>query len=166
MTSTPTTSAPGDGSRTHVITDSEPYPESSSSYPNLVGTLRLRTGPRNRQRVVWKDDVVDNEGCGRKSSKICCIYHKPRKFDESSSEDDSDSDSDSSLNIRRPRRHIHDHDRDHDHKHHNEESNGAGPQVRSSQSETVCELEKDEDHNAYERMPSSNKGKQKAGPSS
>jgi len=41
---------------------------------------------------------VDNEGAGRKKSKICCIYRKPRAFDESSDEssassDESDSDS-------------------------------------------------------------------------
>ncbi|BFZ57557.1 Type 1 phosphatases regulator ypi1 [Savitreella phatthalungensis] len=43
-----------------------------------------------RPRVRWTTGTVDNEGLGRKSSKICCIYHKPRNFDESSSEDDSD----------------------------------------------------------------------------
>jgi len=39
--------------------------------------------------------VVDNEGCNKKKSKICCIYHKPRRFDESSDESSSESDSDS-----------------------------------------------------------------------
>jgi protein phosphatase 1 regulatory subunit 11 len=36
--------------------------------------------------------VQDNEGLGRKSSKRCCIFHKPRAFGESSS-DSSDDDS-------------------------------------------------------------------------
>lgn len=36
--------------------------------------------------------MIDNEGLGRKSSKVCCIYHKAREFGESSSEDDSSSD--------------------------------------------------------------------------
>lgn len=44
------------------------------------------------QRVVWKEDVVDNEGAGKKKSKICCIYHKPRRWDESSDESSDDSD--------------------------------------------------------------------------
>ncbi|KAI9671800.1 MAG: hypothetical protein M1831_003328 [Alyxoria varia] len=68
-------------------------------------TLRLRgadsntreRGERNR-RVQWAEDVVDNEGMGKKKSKVCCIYHKPRAAGESSSEDESsssDSDSDS-----------------------------------------------------------------------
>jgi len=62
--------------------------------------LRLRGahdaggGTSLRRRITWAEDVVDNEGLGRKSSKVCCIYHRPREFGESSSEDDS-SDSDS-----------------------------------------------------------------------
>jgi hypothetical protein len=40
--------------------------------------------------VRWSDDVVDNEHMGKRKSKKCCIYHKPRKFGEWS---DSDSDS-------------------------------------------------------------------------
>ena len=37
-----------------------------------TGTLRLRGGPRDRPRVVWDEDVVDNEGLGRKKSKSAC----------------------------------------------------------------------------------------------
>jgi Protein phosphatase inhibitor len=44
---------------------------------------------------VRDDDVVDNEGMGRKSSKRCCIFHKQRAFGESST-DSSDYDSDQS----------------------------------------------------------------------
>jgi protein phosphatase 1 regulatory subunit 11 len=78
MTSTiasgPSASAPTDGSRTLIITDSNPREEGDpSNAPDgpspPVGLLRLRGGPRNTQRVVWGEDVVDNEGCGRKSSK-------------------------------------------------------------------------------------------------
>jgi len=47
---------------------------------------------RNR-RITWGEEVVDNEGMGKKKSKICCIYHKPRAFDESSSSDSSSSES-------------------------------------------------------------------------
>jgi protein phosphatase 1 regulatory subunit 11 len=45
------------------------------------------------------ENVEDNEGLGRKSSKRCCIFHKQRDFGESStdsSDNDSDDDSDSS----------------------------------------------------------------------
>ena len=38
------------------------------------------------------EDVVNNEGMGRKSSKRCCIFHKQRAFGESSTESDYDSD--------------------------------------------------------------------------
>jgi protein phosphatase 1 regulatory subunit 11 len=37
--------------------------------PAPTGTLRLRGGPRDRPHVVWGEDVVDNEGLGRKKSK-------------------------------------------------------------------------------------------------
>ncbi|EGX93164.1 Protein phosphatase inhibitor [Cordyceps militaris CM01] len=49
----------------------------------------------NGRSVQWAEDVVDNEGLGRKSSKVCCIYHKPKAVDESSDESSSDSSSDS-----------------------------------------------------------------------
>lgn len=39
--------------------------------------------------------MQDNEGLGRKSSKRCCIFHKPKDFGESST-DSSDIDSDGS----------------------------------------------------------------------
>ena len=39
------------------------------------------------------ENVEDNEGLGRKSSKRCCIFHKQRDFGESST-DSSDNDSD------------------------------------------------------------------------
>ena len=52
----------------------------------------LHLQPQRHLHVKWSANVVDNEGLGRKSSKKCCIYHKPRRFGESSSEE-SDSDS-------------------------------------------------------------------------
>ena len=50
-------------------------------------TLKLRA---RRRRVRWADDVVDNEDLGRKRSKCCCQYHRPRAFDESSDEEEID----------------------------------------------------------------------------
>ena len=52
--------------------------------------LRLRLPPRRKKGVRWAAGTVDNEHLGRKSSKKCCVYHKPRAFGESDS-DDSDS---------------------------------------------------------------------------
>jgi len=54
-------------------------------------------GARTRRpRIQWAEDVVDNEGLGRKKSKVCCIYHAPKAIDESSDESSSDSSSDDS----------------------------------------------------------------------
>ncbi|KAI0324744.1 hypothetical protein GY45DRAFT_1331198 [Cubamyces sp. BRFM 1775] len=149
----PGTSAPSDGSRTITVQDSQPREEEphSEAESSAVGTLRLRGAHRNRPRVVWSEDVVDNEGAGKKSSKICCIYHKPKRFDESSSDESSD-ESDSSCDSRRPPRRCRDHDHDHDD---HAEGSGRGMATRDPQgSGVVHELESDsDDTNAYERMP-------------
>jgi len=150
----PSTSSPSDGSRTITIQDSQPREEGDDTGGEEVGRLHLVGGgdTRSRQTVVWSDDVVDNEGAGRKSSKICCIYHKPRKFDESSSEESSDSDSDSDCN------------RDHSHSHHsrrrrhrsNSPTNGSDGNTRIMQGgDTVVHTMEEEgsDANMYERAP-------------
>lgn len=60
--------APTDGSRTITLRDSQPRPEDDGDL--VVGALRLRGEPRRtRQRVAWDEDVIDNEGCGKKKSK-------------------------------------------------------------------------------------------------
>ncbi|KAF2239250.1 hypothetical protein EV356DRAFT_528525 [Viridothelium virens] len=69
-------------------------PVNSTSNPS--GTLRLRAVSTENRHIKWAEDVVDNEGMGKKSSKVCCIYHKPREVGESSDEDSSDSSSDES----------------------------------------------------------------------
>ncbi|EPX70720.1 protein phosphatase inhibitor [Schizosaccharomyces octosporus yFS286] len=56
--------------------------------------LRLQPESRGR-RVRWANNTVDNENMNKKKSKVCCIFHKAKRFDESSSESDSDSDSSS-----------------------------------------------------------------------
>ena len=62
--------------------------EGQSSTNEEVLHLTLRP----RQSVRWDENVVDNEGLGRKSSKRCCIFHKQRAFGESST-DSSDCES-------------------------------------------------------------------------
>lgn len=47
-------------------------PTDTAAEPAPTGTLRLHGGPRSRPRVVWDEDVVDNEGLGRKKSKSAC----------------------------------------------------------------------------------------------
>jgi len=86
---------------------------------------------------------------------VCCIYHKARKFGESSSEESSsDSDSDSECD------HAH-----HRHQHHRSANgNGGAEKERSGEGAQVEELESDEEPNAYERPPGwkKNKGKRRA----
>eukprot|EP00003_Mantamonas_plastica_P002909 TRINITY_DN1232_c0_g1_i1.p1 TRINITY_DN1232_c0_g1~~TRINITY_DN1232_c0_g1_i1.p1 ORF type:complete len:109 (+),score=39.42 TRINITY_DN1232_c0_g1_i1:1-327(+) len=47
-------------------------------------------GEKEEKRVEWEEGTVDNEFMGKKSSKICCQFHKPRAFGESDSESDED----------------------------------------------------------------------------
>lgn len=107
--------------------------------------------------------MVDNEGMGKKKTKICCIYHRPKQFDESSDEDSSDSDSDSGSDSG-PRRTSH---HRHGHHHHGHRtpphapSHGNGLNMRDSENGGVIhELEDGDDRNAYESVPSK-KGKGK-----
>jgi len=79
--------SPTHGSQTILQTNAGP------SVPSA--TLRLRAEPEDSQRVRWAEDVVDNEGMGKKSSKVCCIYHKPHEPGDSGSESGSSSSSDS-----------------------------------------------------------------------
>ncbi|KAL4064595.1 phosphatase inhibitor-domain-containing protein [Scleroderma citrinum] len=157
------TSAPPDGSRTITLHDAQPRADldgvgsgqgqgegSNSNATAAVGTLRLRgVAPRSTQRVMWREDVVDNEGCGKKKSKICCIFRKRRRFDESSSESESDSGSDSDVS---PCDDIHGH------------GHGCGYSLRRRRGPNgKDESDRDEDagsdsgsdRNAYERLPKS-----------
>ena len=75
----------------------------SASYTKLICVLQEK---KRRKSVQWVEETVDNEHMNKKSSKSassaflcplalnapapfaeCCIYHKPRKFDESDSEE-------------------------------------------------------------------------------
>eukprot|EP00898_Chlorokybus_atmophyticus_P004462 jgi/Chlat1/5016/Chrsp32S04938 len=72
-------------------------------------SLRLALAPRRKKAVKWADDTVDNEGLNRRSSKKCCIYHKPRAFGDSSSESSGNEDEDGSD------KHKEDEDEEHNH---------------------------------------------------
>jgi protein phosphatase 1 regulatory subunit 11 len=74
------TSAPSDSSRTMIIEDIQPRPEEGSPHDTsrasspAQGLLRLRGAPNSRPRVVWREDVIDNENMGRKSSKSIVAF--------------------------------------------------------------------------------------------
>ncbi|CAL1717245.1 unnamed protein product [Somion occarium] len=158
------TSAPADSSRTVTVLDSQTREEEvGTASAEEVGTLRLRGArSRDRPRVVWSEDVVDNEGAGKKSSKICCVYHRPKRFDESSSSDESSgSDSDSSCD-----RAPHSHEPRKRHRHPKPDTNanpdGGNTQSREGGESVVHELHSDSDEpNMYEKIPKRPKGKGK-----
>ncbi|OCK83623.1 hypothetical protein K432DRAFT_379331 [Lepidopterella palustris CBS 459.81] len=123
------------------------------------GTLRLRAEPAEERHIQWAEDVVDNEGMGKKSSKVCCIYHKPRAIDESSDESssdssDSDSDSEPDNSTARPvgsgRRSGHPQGRDHGHHHHDHDhgEGSGGNQPKRPQAKP-----RKRSPNAYEKLP-------------
>lgn len=93
---------------------------------------------------------------------VCCIYHKPRKFDESSSEESSsESDSDSSCGGRDPDRGVQRRKRRHHHRDHDANGEGQGDATRKREGgETVVhELSDEEEVNTYEKGPGKSKGK-------
>ncbi|XP_055331521.1 E3 ubiquitin-protein ligase PPP1R11-like [Paramacrobiotus metropolitanus] len=78
-----------EGTETITVAENPAVP-AQSNQPTL--TLRLKK-PRTSREVHWAEDTVDNEGLNKKSSKCCCIYTKPKTFEEresSSSESDDD----------------------------------------------------------------------------
>ncbi|KAH0544664.1 hypothetical protein FGG08_001169 [Glutinoglossum americanum] len=130
---------------TQLVTDAGPF-----SLPD--GTLRLRAASvsADDRRVMWAEDVVDNEGMGKKKSKVCCIYHKPRAVDESSSEDSSSSDSssDSDSGPSTPRN---DHQKKHHHHSHGDDRCGRGHGVEKGKGKGKAGQRK-RSPNAYEKM--------------
>ncbi|KAI8824130.1 phosphatase inhibitor-domain-containing protein [Fimicolochytrium jonesii] len=78
---------PLSGSQTQTVEHTELAP------PPVItaGTLHLRGGNLTDRKVQWDDDVVDNEGLGKKSSKVCCIFRKPHNPDDTSSDSESSS---------------------------------------------------------------------------
>ncbi|KAG8771837.1 Type 1 phosphatases regulator ypi1 [Serendipita sp. 405] len=105
---------------------------------NLRGGGSVRKGKKPGQRVVWKEDVIDNEGSGKKKSKICCIYHKPKRWDESSDESSDGSDCEDEH-------HSHNHSTGRD-------AQGASSNAMASSSTTITSLRNPEP-NAYEHQP-------------
>lgn len=62
-----TTIAATEGPRAQTLL--ETAPNLSHHTPLLTGTLRLRAVPAESRHIRWSEDVIDNEGLGRKKSK-------------------------------------------------------------------------------------------------
>jgi len=102
---------PTAGSSTSTVpasSGSQTITATSSSGPSATLRLRAEPSPTPSRRIQWAEDVVDNEGMGKKSSKVCCIYHKPTEPGDSDSDSDcsssSDSDSDNEPDLSRAHR--------------------------------------------------------------
>lgn len=79
---------PGSTSKTVTVAE-----EATTSPTQQRLVLKLKKSKTDK-KVQWDESAVDNEFMGKKTSKCCCIYSKPRIFGESSSDSDSDNDDD------------------------------------------------------------------------
>jgi len=151
----------GGGVQTQIQNPAQAGPAVTIQAPRQA-VLHLRGATREeeleaggeRRGIRWAEDVVDNEGLGRKKSKVCCIYHAPRGIDESSDESSSDEDSsdsdsgdDGSARPTRKEGHGHRHGYGHDHDHDHGKGSGKGKGKGRARSP-----------NAYEKMPKHKSG--------
>ena len=70
-------SAPHLQPRSGPSTTAQPSHTTTTTRVEVAGTLRLRGVPAEDRRIRWAEDVVDNEGLGRKSSKGTCGFSVP-----------------------------------------------------------------------------------------
>ncbi|VDQ14919.1 unnamed protein product, partial [Trichobilharzia regenti] len=83
-----------------------PPPPRTTTTDNVDSTPSTSRGPAIR----WVDGTIDNEFMGRKKSNCCCIYEKPRRWNESSSSSSSsssDSEHNSDKDKQQKRKHVH-----------------------------------------------------------
>lgn len=81
-----------EGTTSSVVTVVEANEVDSSGPPTLKLRLTEKKGsgetkPKPEKKgVKWTSETVDNEHLNKKKSKKCCIYKKPKRFDESDTE--------------------------------------------------------------------------------
>lgn len=92
-----------------VVVEPEPEPQETDTEPTLH--LRL-VRPPDPRHVAWQPGTVDNEHMGKKKSKCCCVYRKPKKFGESSSDEEDECKACLGHRKRKPG-HGHDHASEH-----------------------------------------------------
>ena len=77
---------------TTTITEDEENKKKAAEEEKQV---RLKLQKRDSKKSVnWTEDTIDNENMGKKKSKCCCVYVKPKAFDQDSSDDDDGDDND------------------------------------------------------------------------
>ena len=77
--------------------------EDNKKSSNIVGVIQVSQAPQ--RRVVWAEDVIDNEHMNKRKSNICCIWHANRDTQEKKLVSDSPEtcSSDSANEIERSR---------------------------------------------------------------
>lgn len=59
-----------------------------SNDPSFQGVIKKRNREKKKgTNVTWDEQVVDNENLNKKKSKVCCIFHPQRSFEEELEED-------------------------------------------------------------------------------
>lgn len=82
---------PTSGSAVITVTEDEvKEAESEETLQLQLKEPKKKSKKKDHKKVVWTEDTVDNEHLGKKKSKCCCVYVKPKVFGESSSDEDSD----------------------------------------------------------------------------
>ena len=66
------TATPSRDTGSHTLQETTPNPVLRLSAPS--GVLRLRAEPEERRHIQWAEDVIDNEGMGKKSSKGMYVH--------------------------------------------------------------------------------------------
>ena len=74
----------GTGSQT-VVTKEET--DGASAAPPTLRLKLKKPDEKDRKKVKWTSETVDNEHLGKKKSKCCCVFVKKRAFGESDSEE-------------------------------------------------------------------------------
>ena len=99
---------------------------------------------KKKKSVTWDESVIDNEFMNKKKSNKCCIYQKPRRWDE------SDTESETSSNCSDHDHHGHHHHHHHDHKHHKAPTNNDNALTKEKteiQTQTVAISDPEKDEN-------------------
>lgn len=90
-------------------------------------------------------------------SLVCCIYHRPKRYDESSSDSSDSSDDEHGHSS-----HSHSHPHSHGHSHEHGQASSSSGQRQQMQSEVhTLDLPENDEPNAYEQGPVRGKGKGK-----
>ncbi|XP_018020301.1 E3 ubiquitin-protein ligase PPP1R11 [Hyalella azteca] len=76
-----------DSSGASTVVQNPDQQSSPEQVAREVVRLKLTRGPKHQKKVKWTNNTVDNENLGKKKSKCCCVYVKPRNFDESETDE-------------------------------------------------------------------------------